>query len=81
MSQTIQRTEPCPICQMPVDTHKTDLVTERDGKLYFFCAPGCRDKFLAEPCCAKPKGWWGRFLDRLAKANEKEFGEGGPSCH
>ena len=81
MAQTIQRTEPCPICNMPVDTQKTDLVAERNGQLYFFCAPGCRDKFLSESCCAKPKGAWGRFLDRLARANDREFGEGGPRCH
>lgn len=28
----------------------------------------------------KPKGIFGRFLDRLAKANEREFGSDGPSC-
>ncbi|MFH1090703.1 MAG: LDCC motif putative metal-binding protein [Pseudomonadota bacterium] len=28
----------------------------------------------------KPKGFIGRFLDRLTKANEREFGRGGPSC-
>ncbi|MCB2189661.1 MAG: YHS domain-containing protein [Deltaproteobacteria bacterium] len=81
MEQVINRTEPCPICHMPVDTQKTDLVAERDGKLNFFCAAGCRDRFLTMPCCAKPKGRWGRFLDRLARANDREFGEGGLHCH
>jgi YHS domain-containing protein len=81
MAQIISRTEPCPICHMPVDTQKTKLVAQRDGKVYFFCGPGCRDKFLSQPCCAKPKGWWGRYLDRLTKANDREFGEGGPCCH
>jgi hypothetical protein len=33
------------------------------------------DKYL------KPKGPFGRFLDRLTKANEKVFGRHGPSCH
>ncbi|MCB2225825.1 MAG: YHS domain-containing protein [Desulfarculaceae bacterium] len=81
MTQTIRSTEPCPVCNMPVDTRHTELVAQREGRVYFFCAPGCRDKFLSEPCCAQPKGWWGRFLDRLARANDKEFGEGGAHCH
>lgn len=80
MSQIIKQTEPCPICQMPVKTEEAQYVEKREGRLYFFCAPGCRDKFLAGGCCAKPKGRWGRFLDRLAKANQKEFGSSGPSC-
>lgn len=29
----------------------------------------------------KKKGFIGRFLERLEKANEKEFGSGGPCCH
>ncbi|MCF8033756.1 MAG: YHS domain-containing protein [Desulfarculaceae bacterium] len=81
MTQTIQRVEPCPVCHMPVDTQRTELVAQREGRLYFFCAPGCRDKFLAQPCCDRPQGWWGRLLERIAKANDKEFGEGGAHCH
>lgn len=81
MAQTIRRTEPCPICHMPVETREAKLTVQRDERIYFFCSQGCLDKFLAEPCCAKPKGRWGRFLDRLARANAKEFGKDGPHCH
>lgn len=81
MSQSIKQTEACPVCQMPVKTDGAELVEKLNDRLYFFCAPGCRDKFLAQGCCDKPKGRWGRFLDRLAKANEKEFGAAGPCCH
>ena len=81
MSQTIGRTEPCPICQMPVKTDGAQYMEKRGERLYFFCASGCRDKFPAQSCRAKPKGRWGRFLERLAKANEKEFGASGPCCH
>lgn len=80
MSQMIKRTEACPICQMPVKTDGAQHVLKRDGRLYFFCAQGCKDKFLAGGRAAKPKGRWGRFLDRLARANQKEFGTSGPSC-
>ena len=36
-----------PICGMEVD-EKTALSVEHEGKKYYFCSPGCRDKFLAE---------------------------------
>lgn len=80
MAQMIRQNEPCPICQMPVKTDGAQYVEKREGRLYFFCAPGCRDKFLAQGGHPKPKGRWGRFLDRLARANAKEFGTSGPSC-
>lgn len=36
-----------PICGMEVD-EKTALRVEHEGKTYYFCSPGCRDKFLAQ---------------------------------
>ncbi len=36
-----------PICGMEVD-EKTALSVEHEGKTYYFCSPGCRDKFLAQ---------------------------------
>ncbi|MCB2187982.1 MAG: YHS domain-containing protein [Deltaproteobacteria bacterium] len=55
---------------------------EYQGRAYFFCAPGCRDKFLHDPgAYIKPKGWWRRYLDRLTRVNEREFGGKGPCCH
>ena len=36
-----------PICGMEVD-ERTALSVEHEGKTYYFCSPGCRDKFLAE---------------------------------
>lgn len=35
------------ICGMEVD-EKTALSVEHEGKTYYFCSPGCRDKFLAQ---------------------------------
>jgi Cu+-exporting ATPase len=48
-----------PICGMEVD-EKTALSAEYEGKKYYFCSPGCRDKFLAQrglvlPPSAEPK--------------------------
>ncbi|HUV52164.1 MAG TPA: heavy metal translocating P-type ATPase, partial [Dehalococcoidia bacterium] len=36
-----------PICGMEVDEKKA-LSAEHEGRTYYFCSPGCRDKFLAE---------------------------------
>jgi len=36
-----------PICGMDVD-EKTALNVEYEGKKYYFCSPGCRDKFLVQ---------------------------------
>ena len=76
-----------PVCGMDVEPGKTTLVSAHRGKRYWFCAEGCRkafeenpDKYL-EPKAPKKKGWFGRYLDRMAKNNEKEFGCAGPRCH
>ncbi len=34
-----------PVCGMEVD-ETTALSAEKDGQTYYFCSPGCRDKFL-----------------------------------
>jgi YHS domain-containing protein len=47
LALTLRRGERDPICGMTVDRGKA-LSTERDGKRYFFCGPGCRSKFEAK---------------------------------
>ncbi len=43
-----------PICNMDVDENKA-FSGECDGKVYFFCSEGCRDKFLKEKTCKVPR--------------------------
>jgi YHS domain-containing protein len=76
-----------PVCGMTVDVGNTRLVSAYRGESYWFCAEACRrafeknpDKYLAAKA-SKKKGWFGRFLERMAKVNEKEFGCSGPKCH
>lgn len=38
-----------PVCGMAVDREHTPARTEYDGRLFYFCALGCRDEFLAAP--------------------------------
>ena len=55
-----------PICGMEVD-EKTALSVEYEGKAYYFCSPGCRDKFLAER---------GLLLSPATEAKPIQLGEG-----
>lgn len=76
-----------PVCGMEVEPGKTKPVALYKGRNYWFCADGCRKAFEAdpgkylEPKPERKKSWFGRYLTKMAKANEKEFGCSGPRCH
>lgn len=38
-----------PICKMQVDEKTAQYKSEYKGKTYYFCAPGCKQKFDANP--------------------------------
>ena len=38
-----------PICKMTVDEKTAKFTSEYKGKKYYFCAPGCKKKFDADP--------------------------------
>jgi YHS domain-containing protein len=38
-----------PICKMEVDETTARFTSEYNGKTYYFCAPGCKAKFDANP--------------------------------
>ncbi len=38
-----------PVCHMKVDPAKARAQAEHQGKTYYFCCPGCAQKFQAEP--------------------------------
>ena len=38
-----------PVCGMSVDPQKARASLVHDGVTYYFCCPGCRDKFQADP--------------------------------
>ena len=37
-----------PVCGMVVNIEKA-ISTSHDGKSYYFCSPGCKQKFEADP--------------------------------
>jgi YHS domain-containing protein len=78
-----------PVCHMRVNPSKTDLVADYHGGRYYFCADACRKAFEANPDnyldpkptkVRKAKGWWGRYLERVGRANKELFGGGPPRC-
>jgi YHS domain-containing protein len=79
-----------PVCGMKVNPNKTDIMTAYQGQDYYFCAEACRREFEAKPKRyqeprpgrrKEPKTWWGRYLERVAKVNEKLFGGRHHCCH
>ena len=38
-----------PICKMDVDEKTAQYKSEYKGKMYYFCAPGCRVMFEKDP--------------------------------
>ncbi len=48
-----------PVCGMTVDPRSARASAEHGGITYYFCCPGCRDKFLADPQ---------KYLQKLAVA-------------
>ena len=38
-----------PVCGMNVDPSTAKHTTEYNGQTYYFCAPGCKKAFEAEP--------------------------------
>jgi Cu+-exporting ATPase len=38
-----------PVCGMTVDPKKATLKSEYKGKVYYFCAPGCKAEFDRNP--------------------------------
>jgi len=84
--ETTKEAQIDPVCGMEVIPGKTRLVSVYHGRSFWFCAPGCRKDFEENPekyldsGPPKRKGWFRRYLDRMAKANKKQFGSGGAKC-
>jgi YHS domain-containing protein len=38
-----------PVCKMEVETMAAEWTSEYKGRMYYFCAPGCKASFDKEP--------------------------------
>ncbi len=75
-----------PVCQMKIINNRQVPSFTYRSDTYYFCAEACREAFISDPekyiiakqvKPAKPKGVWGRYLDRLNKVT----GGKPPCCH
>ena len=72
-----------PVCGMSANPETAKIKAFVQGQHYYFCAEACRKAFEENPEkymgseCAKPRGRWGRYLQRLKKAT----GEKPMKCH
>lgn len=71
-----------PVCGRKIDPDNTPRLALYQGRKVYFCSPDCMTSFHKDPNgYMQPKGLIGRFLAKLAKTNDKEFGDkGGPQC-
>jgi len=69
-----------PVCGMKVDNQRPVLAYEYKGKIYYFCAVGCRDEFSYDPEKFIKEGngkWIRNFLIRIfggKGGDESKFG-------
>ncbi|MFH1057535.1 MAG: YHS domain-containing protein [Pseudomonadota bacterium] len=76
-----------PVCGMTVTAGHSAGPSRHGGRDYWFCCPGCQKSFERDPArflrpvTIRPKGWFGRWLDRMGRANAQAFGQAGPRCH
>lgn len=70
-----------PVCGTVVEPTSAKLICTYKGNAYYFCDETCQSAFTKDPeKYLKKRGLVLRFIDRLAEANRKAYGPGGPSC-
>ncbi len=73
-----------PVCGMEVDESQAPASLEYKGRRFYFCALSCYEAFEKDPesyLVPEKQGWWGRFLNKLAKASQETYGNKPPKCH
>ena len=71
-----------PVCRMKVDPDRAKAKAEHQGKPYYFCCPGCAQKFQADPQrYLAPKAAPDRGLVRLGSAAKPDSAPLGGASH
>src|SRR5262245_60039033 len=63
MSSTVAERAIDPVCGMSVEPSKARGSFNHQGTTYYFCSPGCRDKFASDP-----EGWLSRGARSMGEA-------------
>lgn len=69
-----------PICGMAVDPEQSIYKIQGVEQTYYFCSETCKEKYLNLKSSHSKKSWFKRFLEWIARANQKKFGSSPPSC-
>lgn len=70
-----------PVCGMTVDPNTTKFSSNYDGQLYYFCNKVCKTKFDNDHSTyIRRKGFFARFLNWVAKGNERTYHGRPPNC-
>ncbi len=71
-----------PVCGMEVSEEKAGHLVHLDHETFYFCSEKCKESFEEKAGLkTAKKGFFKRFLDRLADENRKTYGNTKPKCH
>jgi len=73
-----------PVCGMDVEEKGAAHLLHFEHETLYFCSKQCKEAY-AQPSTMKKatrkKGFFARFLEKLAKDNNETFGGTPPKCH
>jgi len=73
-----------PICGMDVREEGARHILHFERETIYFCSKICQETYTQQSGKRKSsakKGPLGRFLEKLAKQNQKSYGDTPPKCH
>jgi YHS domain-containing protein len=73
-----------PICGMEVMEERSSHMIHFEHETIYFCSSKCKETYAQQPGMKKTKdkkGFFARFLEKLAKGNEQTYGGKPPRCH
>lgn len=73
-----------PICGMDIQEKNARHILHFEHETFYFCSNQCKETYVARSHpkkAKKKKGFFAKFLEKLAKDNNETFGGTPPSCH
>lgn len=73
-----------PVCGMDVKEENVAPLLHFEHETFYFCSNQCKETYAQRQTIkkvAKKKGFFARFLEKLAKDNNETFGGTPPKCH
>jgi YHS domain-containing protein len=72
------------VCGMDVKEENAAHLLHFEHETLYFCSNQCKETYSqrsTRPKTAKKKGFFAKFLEKLAKDNNETFGGTPPKCH